>query len=114
MTEQLSITGEVLRVFPLQSGTGSKGPWSKQDILLQTTGQFPKKIIFTGLNKTVERIGKVKIGENVKVSFSLESREYNDKWYTQAVIWRIEAGEVKKEQPKAEAEKEESEDDLPF
>jgi len=32
----------------------------------------------------------LRIGETLSVSFDIESREYNGKWYTDAKAWKVE------------------------
>ena len=37
----------------------------------------------------VQELDKYQVGDRVKVSFNLKSREYNGRWYTDIQIWRI-------------------------
>ena len=45
----------------------------------------------------------VNIGDTVKVSFSIESREFNGKWYTDIKAWKIEPATEGPAQPTAAA-----------
>ena len=38
----------------------------------------------------VKELDKYQVGDKVKVSFNLSSREYNGRWYTDVRAWRIE------------------------
>ena len=38
----------------------------------------------------VKELDRYQVGDRVKVSFNLSSREYNGRWYTDIRAWRIE------------------------
>ena len=40
----MQITAKLSQKLPLQTGTGRNGEWKKQDIIVETEGQYPKKI----------------------------------------------------------------------
>lgn len=87
------LTGTLVQVQDEAGGTSKAGnPWVKQDFIVETLdGQFTKKVCFTlfGADKVGE-LKKYTPGDQLKVSFNLESREYNNRWYTEARAWRIE------------------------
>lgn len=84
----MDIVGKIVQVLPKQSGQGQKGTWEKQEYILETEGQYPKKICF---NLWGDKIGQFAIqeGEQVQMSFDLESREFNGRWYTDVRAWNI-------------------------
>ena len=52
----------------------------------------------------VRDLEKYQVGDKVKISFNLSSREYNGRWYTDVRAWRIEpAGAVQPAQQYAPA-----------
>ena len=78
----MEIAGKLLEILPIQSGEGKNGVWKKQDIILELDGEtsFPKKLCVGFWN---DKINPNFIeGSMLKVSFEIDSREYNDKWYT--------------------------------
>jgi hypothetical protein len=80
------ITGTVVDV-QTKSGTSSQGKeWTKDIIVLQTEGQYPKKVAVTNLN---HKIQTPQIGENVTISVNIESREYNGTFYTDVQAWKV-------------------------
>lgn len=87
----LEITGKIFSVLPEQSGQGQNGPWVKQTFVIETADRFPKKVCFQAWNDKGELITRLRQGDEVKVSFDLESREFNGKWYTDAKVWKMEA-----------------------
>ena len=87
----LEIEGTITRKLDVQSGVSQRGAWSKQEFIVEyQEGNFPTQICFNvwGEDK-VKDLDRFKIGDHVKVSFNLSSREYNGRWYTDVRAWRI-------------------------
>jgi hypothetical protein len=86
-----TLTGKITNILPIQSGTSKSGnEWKKQDFVIETDGQYPKQVCFTKWGGEID----YKIGQIVTVSFDLESREYQGKYFTDAKAWKIEADEA--------------------
>lgn len=85
----MQFTARLVQVLPLQSGTGRNGEWKKQDIIVETEGQYPKKVCVSmwgdKINESVLQVNNL-----LDISFEVESREYNGRWYTDVRAWRIE------------------------
>lgn len=86
----LDLIGKVIKKLPVQSGTSARGDWSKQEFIIETQENFPRKICMNvwGSEK-VEELSKFKDGENLKISVNIESREFNNRWYTDIRAWKI-------------------------
>lgn len=85
----MEIQGKTIAVLPIESGTSAKGnTWQKRNFVIETPGQYPKKVCFQLFGDKVNDCPNV--GEEVKVSFDPESREYNGRWYTQLNAWKVE------------------------
>ena len=88
-TEQLIITGRVLQLLPLQEGTSKAGnAWQKQDFILETPGQYPRKVCICLFGDNVVKF-PLQAGQNVTVNLDIESREFNGRWYTDVRAWNI-------------------------
>jgi hypothetical protein len=85
----MEITGKVVQLLPVKSGESKNGPWKKQEFILETAGQYPKKVCITTWGDKIDQFG-LKEGEVVTASIELESREYNERWYTDVRAWRVE------------------------
>lgn len=113
------LTGKLLQVLPLQTGTGKNGQWKKQDIIVETDGQYPKKVCVSIWGDKIKE-DQLKTGSQLTISFDIESREYNGKWYTDVKAWKVEAGEASsgslsgEDQYFDEGPATETKDDLPF
>lgn len=107
----MQLTGTLHKVLPLQTGTGKNGTWKKQDIILETEGNFPKKVCISIWGDKIDE-QKLQPGNRLTLDFDVESREYNGRWYTDVKAWRVElAGAASANMPPQEANGEEP---LPF
>jgi hypothetical protein len=84
----MEIEGKIIKILPVQSGAGKNGIWKKREFVIETAAQIPRKICFTLWGDKTEQFN-VNEGEDAEVSFDLESREFNNKWYTEAKAWKI-------------------------
>src|SRR5829696_5396628 len=112
----MQIVGKLIQLLPLQTGQGKNGQWKKQEIILETEGQYPKKVcIAIWGDKADEKT--LQVGNTLKIDFDVESREYNGRWYTDVKAWKVEAagGTTFNEAPPFLDEPiDNSENDLPF
>ena len=89
----LELVGKLIKTLPEVTGQSQKGTWQKQEFVVETTDQFPKKVCVSLWGDKVGELKQFAPGDMLKLSLNLESREYNEKWYTEARVWRIEAAE---------------------
>lgn len=88
----MEISGKIIAVLPLQSGTSKAGrAWKKQEYVLETQDTYPRKVKFDFFGDRVDQY-PLAIGEDVTVSFDIESREFNGRWYTDIHGWKAEKG----------------------
>lgn len=118
----LEISGKVIVILPEQTGNGKNGAWVKQDFVIETTEQYPKKVCFSSWGDKAALVKNLSVGTSVKVSFNAESREFNGKWYTDLRIWKLESSASKSAEAPNHNENDEyfssseeaNTDDLPF
>jgi uncharacterized protein DUF3127 len=84
----MDISGKIVQFLQVQTGQGKNGPWKKQDFILETGDQYPKKVCIAVWGDKID-MSNIKTGEAVDVSFDIESREYNGRWYTDVKAWKI-------------------------
>ncbi len=129
----MELEGRIARKLNVQTGTSARGSWAKQEFIFEyQEGNFPSQVCMNvwGDDK-VKELEKYQVGDKVKVSFNLSSREYNGRWYTDVRAWRIEPANVQPgydyaqsagsysapigaPMPSADAMSSPVEDDLPF
>ncbi|MFI3304983.1 MAG: DUF3127 domain-containing protein [Rikenellaceae bacterium] len=85
----MDFTGTVYKIMPEIKGTSARGDWQRQEVIFEMMdGQYARKVAVTFFNKPTEVTGLV-MGMSYNVSFNIESREYNDRWYTDVRAWRV-------------------------
>ncbi len=127
----MEIKGKILKKLSLQSGESRNGgSWKRQEYLLEYGDRFPKTVCFSLRNDNVDKY-PLEIDEEVVISVDVLSREYNGRYYTDVVAWKVDKASDMPQQaaPAATAQtfapaapttassadlKDESADDLPF
>lgn len=85
----MEIKGKIIHVLPLQEGVSKAGnPWKKQEYVLETYDQYPKKVCFDLFGDKADQY-RAEIGDDVVLSFDIESREYNGRWFTSIRGWKL-------------------------
>jgi hypothetical protein len=85
----MQLTAKLTQLLPIQTGTGKNGEWKKQDIIVEIDSQYSKKVYISIWGDKIND-GQLQIGNLLKIDFDIESREYNNKWYTDLKAWKIE------------------------
>ena len=91
----MEITGKIIAVLPAQEGVSKAGnAWKKQEYVLETHDQYPKKICFQIFG--ADRIAQAAIqpGEELTISFDIDSREWQGRWFTSINAWKVERAVV--------------------
>ncbi len=84
----MEINGKIIELLPVKSGESANGTWRNQEYILETEGQYPKKVCFMAWGDKIDEFG-IKQGDNLVVSVDLESREFNGRWYTDVKAWKV-------------------------
>lgn len=86
----MEITGKIIQVLPPVSGTSKTGnPWKKREYVLETQETYPRKVFFDFFGDRADQY-PLEGGQTIKLSFDIESREYNGRWYTSIRGWKAE------------------------
>ncbi len=72
----MEIQGRIIQVMPLASGVSKAGNnWKKQEYLLETKDQYPRKVLFFFFNNAIDQY-PLQVGDDIILSFDLESRSF--------------------------------------
>ncbi len=75
--------------MPETKGVSARGDWQRQEVIFEMMdGAYMRKVAVTFFNKPADVAG-LAMGVSYTVSFNVESREYNDRWYTDIRAWRV-------------------------
>lgn len=94
----MELTGKIIAVLPAREGVSKAGnPWKTQEYVLETHEQYPRKMCFNlfGADK-IEQFN-IQIGEELTVSFDIDCREWQGRWFNDIRAWKIERANT--EQP---------------
>jgi hypothetical protein len=86
----MEITGKLIQILPEVQGESARGPWVRGGFVIETGDDYPRKVAFTAFGE--ERVAMAKnlpMGSMVQVTFTPESREFNERWYTDLRCSRI-------------------------
>ena len=84
----MEISGKIIAVLPIATGQGKNGTWRSQDYVLETADQYPKKVCFNLFGDKIDQF-PIAIDEVVNVSFDIDSKEYNGRWFTNIRAWKV-------------------------
>jgi len=91
----MEVVGKIIQVLPAQEGVGRNGnPWKVQPYVLETLDQYPRKVHFEVFGEDRIKMNPCDIDQLVTVSFDIESREFNGRWYTSIRAWKIQQGDT--------------------
>ena len=126
----MEIQVKIVNLLPMQSFTSSKtgNSYNKYTFVGETAGQYPKKIAFTVMGDDKFSGMNIVVGGTYTVSFDVESREWQGRWFTEASAWkavRIDGEQGQQQSPQANTSQVqgntsaaqasgEPKDDLPF
>ena len=98
----MQLTAKLVQVLPIETGMGKNGEWKKQSVILETDGQYPKKVCVSIWGDKIP--AQLQEGSQLTVDFDIESREYNGRWYTDVKAWKVDvAGSSNSPIPQAPA-----------
>ncbi len=90
----MDIVGKIIQVLPLQKGISktSGKEWQVQSYVLETQEQYPRKVCFELFGEDRIKANPCSLDDIVTVSFDIESREFNGRWFTSIRAWRVQQG----------------------
>ena len=87
----MELTGKIIAVLPERSGVSARtgSEWKMASYVLETMEQYPRKMMFNVFG--ADRIAQfnIQLGETLTVSFDIDSREYNGRWYNDIRAWKV-------------------------
>lgn len=88
----MEITGKIIEVLPANSGTSARtgNPWMSQTYVIETQGQYPKKLAFDVFGEERIKQFNIKQGEELTVSFDIDAHEYQGRYFNQIRAFNVE------------------------
>ena len=89
----MEITGKIIAVLPERGGISKTGnEWKMQEYVLETHEQYPRRMCFNVFGADKISQFNIQAGEEMTVSFDINAREYQGRWYNDIRAWRVERG----------------------
>lgn len=85
------ITGTVIQILPEQRFNGKNGEVVKNMFVIEHGGQYKKKAVFGVFGDDKWKQMNVTMGADVQVSFDIDAREWNGKWFGELTAWKVQA-----------------------
>ena len=88
----MEINGRLIQILPNVEGESQRGHWVRGGFVIETGDEYPRKVAFTAFGE--ERVAMAQnlpMGSMVTVTFTPESREFNERWYTDLRCSRIQS-----------------------
>ena len=86
----MEISGKVVAILEPQSFVSQKNgnTYVTNVFIIETQGQYPKKVAFKVMGEDKFKQMQIVVGGFYNVSFDVESREWQGKWFTECQAWR--------------------------
>ena len=85
----MELQGKVIAVLPERSGVSARGEWKSQDYVIETHDQYPKKCCFRVFGEEKINQFNIQLGEEMTVSFDIDSHEYQGRWFNDVRAWAV-------------------------
>ena len=78
----MDIKGKIIQKMDPVGGVSKAGnQWKKQEYVLETLDSYPKKVKFDFFGERADQY-QLEVGDVITLSYDIESREFNGRWYT--------------------------------
>ncbi len=90
----MEITGKIIAALEARGGVSQRtgNSWKSQEFVIETHDQYPKKCMFRVFGEDRLRDWNIQVGEELTVSFDIDAREYNGRWYNDISAWKVTRG----------------------
>ncbi len=87
----MELSGKVIAVLEPRGGTSRTGnEWKVQEYVIETHDQYPRKMCFDVFGADKIEQFNIKAGEEIMVSFDIDAREWNGRWFNSIRAWKVE------------------------
>ena len=87
----MELAGKVIAILEARSGVSKTtgNPWKMQDYVIETHEQFPRRMVFNVFGEDKINAFNIQMGEELNVSFDINAREFQGRWFNDIRAWRI-------------------------
>ena len=90
----MELEGRIIQVLEARGGTSARtgAPWKVQSYVLEVAngGSFPRRMVFDVFGEDKIAQFNIQQGQDLKISFDIDAREYQGRWFNSIRAWKIE------------------------
>ena len=88
----MELIGKIIQVLEERGGVSARtgSEWRMGSYVLETTtDRYPRKMMFEVFGADKIQQFNIQVGEMVRVSFDIDAREYQGRWYNSIRAWNV-------------------------
>ena len=87
----MELAGKVIAVLEPRGGVSKTGnEWKVQEYVIETHDQYPRRMCFDVFGADKIQQFNIQMGEELNVSFDIDAREWQGRWFTSIRAWKVE------------------------
>ncbi len=88
----MEFEGKIIAILNKREGVAKStgNPWCVQEFVIENHDQYPKKMCFEVFGEDKLSQFNIQMGEELKISFDIDCRQWNDRWFNSLRAWRVE------------------------
>ena len=88
----MEFTGKIIAILQPKGGvskaTGNE--WKAQEFVIESHDQYPRKMCFEVFGADKIDQFNIQMGEELTVSFDIDSNQWQDRWFNRIRAWKVE------------------------
>ena len=91
----MELSGKVIAVLEPRGGVSKTGnAWKVQEYVIETHDQYPRRMCFDVFGEDKINQFNIQVGEELTVSFDIDAREWQGRWFNSIRAWKVERANV--------------------
>ena len=88
----MEFSGKVIAILPARTGVSKStgNEWKVQSYVVENHDQYPRRMCFEVFGGGKIDQFNIQMGEELNVSFDIDARQWNDKWFNTIRAWKVE------------------------
>lgn len=87
----MEFTGKIIAILPARGGVSKTGnEWKVQEFVIENHDQYPRKMCFEVFGADKIDQFNIQVGEELNVSFDIDARQWQDRWFNSIRAWKVE------------------------
>ena len=85
----MEFTGKIIAILSPRGGVSktSGNEWKSQEYVIENHDQYPRKMCFDVFGAEKIEQFNIQMGEELTVSFDVDARQWNDRWFNSIRAW---------------------------